>query len=93
MDEGIGLTTLQVKDEVCRDSVNAAESVGDILIANDQWKSGAVAFEKPLHALAADTDTPILEPVDGDVLLFLHADSVIPAGGLAPIARALCAFG
>jgi len=66
MDEGIGLTTLPVKDEECRDSVNAAESVDDILIANDQWKSGAGAFEKPLHALAADTVTPILEPVDGD---------------------------
>jgi len=66
MDEGIGLTTLPVKDEECRDSVNAAEAVDDILIANNQWKSGAGAFEKPLHALAAVTFTPILEPVDGD---------------------------
>lgn len=66
MDEGIGLTTLPVENEKCRDTVNAAEAVDDIIIANDQWKTGADAFDKPLHALAAVTLTPIFEPVDGD---------------------------
>ena len=66
MDEGIGLTTLPVEDEKWRDTVNAAEAVDDIIIANDQWKTWAGAFDKPLHAFAAVTLTPIFEPVDGD---------------------------
>ena len=66
MDEGIGLTTLPIEDEKCRDTVNGAEAVDDIIIANDQWKTRAGAFDKPLHAFAAVTLTPSFEPVDGD---------------------------
>lgn len=66
MEEGIGLTTLSVEDEKCRDTVNGAEAVDDIIIAKDQWKTKAGAFDKPLHAFAAVTLTPIFGPVDGD---------------------------
>lgn len=92
MDEGIGLTTLPVEDEKWRDTANAAEAVDDIIIANDQWKTGSGAFDKPSHALATVTLTPIFEPVDGDdgyvrFAVFL-SDCIqgleFPAAGRAP---------
>ena len=69
MDEGIGLTTLSVEDEKCRDTVNGAEAVDDIIIAKDQWKTKAGAFDKPLHAFAAAGLARLVHAIVGQTAL------------------------